>query len=134
MEDHNVYMINRIFSKTNTKNIGDQAEQIAADYLIEHGLVLIDKNFNSRYGEIDLIMQDKNTIVFVEVRYRKSSTIMSALETIGPKKCARIIKTAESYIQSQKKYQDKNYRIDVITMSGELKQAHIDWIENAIQA
>jgi uncharacterized protein (TIGR00252 family) len=51
---------------------GEQAEALACQYLLDQGLQLIDKNFRSRRGEIDLIMQDNGCIVFVEVRFRRS--------------------------------------------------------------
>ena len=54
--------------KINQNNAGLLAENLAASYLIEQGLKLLVKNYHCRFGEIDLIMQDKNTLVFIEVR------------------------------------------------------------------
>ena len=53
--------------------MGDWAEQLACDWLGKHGLNLHARNFRSRYGEIDLIMQDGNCLVFIEVKYRKNN-------------------------------------------------------------
>lgn len=133
MEDRNASMI-KLRQNTSTKTIGDQAEQLAAEYLIQQGLRLLDRNFHSRFGEIDLIMQEQNTIVFVEVRYRHSFTTMHAEETIDARKCGRIIKTAESYIQSQASQTHNDYRIDVISMCGDLQDVRINWIPGAIEA
>ena len=134
MDDRNDFMINLSREQATTTDIGQEAELIASEYLKKHGLSYVEKNFHSRYGEIDLIMKDQNILVFVEVRYRKSTNTMHALESITHAKCERIIKTAEYYIQSQKKPLNIDYRIDVISMSGEFDNAHIDWIQNAIQA
>ena len=53
--------------------MGDWAEQLACDWLAKHGLNLHARNFRSRYGEIDLIIQDGNCLVFIEVKYRKNN-------------------------------------------------------------
>lgn len=65
---------------------GSQAEQLALNYLQQQGLTLITQNYHSRRGEIDLIMLDENTLVFVEVRYRKSAAYGSALESVNSQK------------------------------------------------
>jgi len=119
------------FSNRATK--GKAAEQLACDYLIKNGLKLIDKNFHSRYGEIDLIMQHQNTLVFIEVRYRKSQNYGGAKESVTPSKQQKIQKTALFYMQQ--KGREYNARFDVIAMSGELNSDHqnqnIEWIKNA---
>ena len=65
------------------RDVGQQYERKAFDYLITKGLKPVTQNFNCKTGEIDLIMLDAKMIVFVEVRYRKSSKFMSAAETIS---------------------------------------------------
>jgi len=64
---------------------GAEAEQIALEYLVEKGLVLLTRNFSTRRGEIDLVMNDGDHLVFVEVRFRQSSTFGSAEESITKK-------------------------------------------------
>lgn len=115
------------FSNRATK--GKVAEQLACDYLTENGLKFIDKNFHSRYGEIDLIMQHQNTLVFIEVRYRKNLNYGGAKESITPSKQQKIQKTALFYMQQ--KGREYNARFDVIAMTGENLNLKIEWIKNA---
>ena len=112
---------------------GKAAEKIARDHLISHGLSFIDKNFHSRHGEVDLIMQHHETLVFVEVRYRKNLDYGGALESITPSKQQKIHKTALFYMQ--KKGREFNTRFDVVALTGEdinnLNTISIEWIQNA---
>jgi len=115
------------FSNKSTK--GETCEKLACDYLKKNGLRLIEKNFHSRHGEIDLIMQHQDTLVFIEVRYRKSQDFGGAKASVTPTKQNKIKKTALYYMQ--KKGHEFNARIDVIAMCGELKAPDIEWIKNA---
>lgn len=80
------------------------------------GYKIIEKNWKySRVGEIDIIAYDKETIVFVEVKYRRTNTYGSAIEAITSKKLNKIYQSALAYLgQTNLKY--KNYRIDVIAI------------------
>lgn len=111
-------------------SIGQQAEQIAKRYLKNQGLRFLEANFNSRMGEIDLIMHHIDTTVFVEVRYRKNSTYGSALETITPNKQRKIRLTAESYL-AKNKLENVACRFDTVGLSGNIASPTIEWIENA---
>ena len=88
----------------------------AENYLKKLGYKIIEKNWKySRIGEIDIIALDKDTIVFVEVKYRRSNTYGVAIESITPKKLEKIYQSALAYLgQTSIKY--KNYRIDVIAI------------------
>lgn len=105
---------------------GDQAEQQALTYLQQHGLQLIERNYRSKQGEIDLIMRDDKTLVIVEVRFRQSDKYGGALESITRQKQSRIIKTTEHYIMGHSI--DSPIRFDVIAISGD---GAINWIKNA---
>ncbi len=123
--------INRWFNRSR----GQRAERLAESYLRAQGLKTIDNNYSSRQGEIDLIMEDdNNTLIFVEVRYRRSSKFGSASETVDWRKQQRIVKTAAAYIQSRPEYQQYNCRFDVISLEGELEEARLDWIKQAFTA
>ena len=74
-------------------SIGRQAEKIAKQFPKNQGLKFIESNFYSRMGEIDLIMQESDTLIFIEVRYRKNTAHGSPLETITPSKQASKIKS-----------------------------------------
>ncbi len=108
---------------------GEKSEQQACDYLLKQGLQLIEKNFRSQYGEIDLIMKDVETLVIVEVRYRKSNKYGGALESISRKKQSRIISTTQYYLSTHKV--KSSIRFDVIAMSN---NNDIHWIKDAFQA
>ena len=69
---------------------GDQAEDLACQYLLGQGLQLLSKNFRTRRGEIDLIMKDNSCIVFVEVRFRRSEAFGGAAASITAKRCQRL--------------------------------------------
>lgn len=97
-----------------TKQIGSQAEQIAFDYLVQKGFKPIERNFfYKKIGEIDLIMQDGEAIVFVEVRYRRNTLYGLPEATITPGKQRKIRRTAEAYLLI-KGIKDRVCRFDVI--------------------
>lgn len=111
-------------------NKGQAAEIIAAQYLNAQGLKLIARNYRSRFGEIDLIMQDGASLVFVEVRLRKSKLFGGAEESITASKQHKIVITAEYYLQQ---HGNQNCRFDVILMDKEDAQ-NVTWIKNAFEA
>jgi putative endonuclease len=110
-------------------------KQPCCEYLRAKGLKIVDKNFNCRHGEIDIIMLDRKMLVFVEVRYRKNNNFGGGLESITTAKQLKLRKTAELYLQKNQRY--KNARFDVVSMSknnqtSESKQKYIfEWITNA---
>ena len=114
---------------------GEDAETACCEYLGAKGLKIVDKNFNCRHGEIDIIMLDKNMLVFVEVRYRKNNNFGGGLESITTTKQQKLRKTAELYLQINQHY--KNARFDVVSMSktnqtSDNQQKYIfEWITNA---
>lgn len=108
---------------------GRRAEQQAKEFLQRQGLILIDKNYRCRHGEIDLIMKDGSQLVFIEVRYRRTEAFGGPLASIDHRKKTRLIATASHYLQSKK--QQGTARFDVIGITGENQ---IDWVENAVEA
>lgn len=113
-------------------NTGQQAELLACQFLQKNKLKLIAKNYHCRRGEIDLIMQDKQTLVFVEVRYRKNERFGSALESVNHQKQTKIIFTAEHYLQ-QSTQSFSSYRFDVVAISPTQHTDEIIWIKDAFQ-
>lgn len=90
---------------------------------------MLEHNYHTPFGELDLIMRDREHVVFVEVRFRSNQAPYSALESIGPNKQQKIIKAASLYAQ---KHKNKDYyRFDVITLGPELHANTIDWIRDA---
>lgn len=115
------------------RKIGNQAEAIALKYLLGQGLTLVQQNYLTPLGEIDIIMIDKlsQILVFIEVRYRSNTAFGSAVETVDGKKQAKIIKTAQHYLQQNSKYKDWICQFDVIGVESDLKYPKINWIKNA---
>lgn len=108
---------------------GQAAEQIAETYLKAQGLTLMTRNYRSRFGEIDLIMQDGDSLVFVEVRLRKNKLFGGAEASITPSKQHKIVITAAYYLQQ---YGSQACRFDAVLMDKENVQ-NITWIKNAFE-
>ena len=116
-----------------TTKKGSYYESMAAKHLQKKGLYELNRNFRHKRGEIDLIMQHADTLVFVEVRYRKQSEFGSAEESITHSKQQRIISTANFYL-AQKKLWDMPCRFDVVTIKPSkkpLRDYDINWITSA---
>ncbi len=109
---------------------GDLAEDLALAYLERQGFVLEQRNFNCRYGEIDLLMWDQNYLVFVEVRYRASMNYGGALESIDHFKQSKLRRAAEFYLVNTKR-NDCACRFDILCITGNLNNPHYEWISNA---
>ncbi|MGH8549110.1 MAG: YraN family protein [Methylococcales bacterium] len=124
--------IKNLFDKTKpSKERGGEAESIALEFLKQQGMRLIARNYHCTNGEIDLIMEESGTLVFVEVRFRKTSTFGSALESIDNRKKSRIIRCASHYLSTQKI--SKPSRFDVVALSPNHQRLDIDWIPDAFQ-
>lgn len=118
------------------QNLSRQAkdsEDMALRYLCQRGLKLIVRNYACRLGEIDLIMQDRQQLVFIEVRYRKNQKYGGALNSVTIRKQQRIYKTAQHYLQ-QHSASSKPCRFDVIALEGPPTSPAINWIKDAFQA
>ena len=111
--------------------LGQQAEKAAARALKKSGLKLIEKNFRGKMGEIDLIMQDKEELVFVEVRLRNHQDYASALESVDYKKQQKLIKTAQFYLQKHQLADTVPCRFDVVAIAFLADKTSFDWIKNA---
>jgi len=106
---------------------GLAAEKVAATFLQQQGLTLVAKNFSCKYGEIDLIMRDANSLVFVEVRLRRNADFGGAAMSINPSKQGKLARSAEYYLQL---HGDCACRFDVILMrSADINT--VEWIQNA---
>lgn len=113
---------------SSTGNKGSAAEQRAAAFLQQQKLTLLERNYRCRFGEIDLIMRENDTVVFVEVRMRSSDHFGGAAASITATKQARLIRAARHYLAGQ--HDDLPCRFDAILISGE-RGNEIEWIRNA---
>lgn len=107
---------------------GSDAEQLASAFLQQRGLRLVDKNYRTRYGEIDLIMSDHSELVFVEVRLRRNAWFGGGADSVTQKKQLRIIAAAKQYLQAYPR--PPACRFDVVALDA-LDAHNIDWIRNA---
>ena len=110
---------------------GALAEQLAAQFLHQQGLKLLQQNYRCKLGEIDLIMQEGDTHVFVEVRLRSSAQFGGAAASIDTRKQTKILRTAQHYLATLPRIPP--CRFDAILMqTTEMK--NIEWIKNAFTA
>lgn len=110
---------------------GAQAELLAAEYLRQQGLRLVAQNYRGRFGEIDLIMQDGDALVFIEVRLRCNTDYGGAAGSIDWHKQHRLIRTAQHYLT--KLGHLPPCRFDVVLMD-DAQGCHVEWIKNAFDA
>lgn len=110
------------------KSNGDVAEHLAAEFLQRNGLQLMESNFRCRFGEIDLILRDGATLVFVEVRQRTNPSFGGAAASVTSAKQGRIARAAQIYLQQQRK--EMVCRFDVVVMDGNHR---IEWIKSAFE-
>lgn len=107
---------------------GSDAEQIALTYLQRQDLVLVAQNYRCRFGEIDLIMREGATLVFIEVRMRGSEAFGGAATSITPAKQAKLLHTARHYLSQLKS--EPPCRFDALLLSG-TDGREIEWIQDA---
>lgn len=110
---------------------GKDAEQSAKRFLCQQGLTLITQNYHCRWGEIDLIMQHRNELVFIEVRLRRHQSYGGAALSVDLRKQRKIIKTAQHYLQQHKS--DKYCRFDVIAFEGSAASLVPIWYKDAFR-
>ena len=104
----------------NKRQTGSRYESMAADYLASQGYEILCRNYqNHRRGEIDLIARDGNTLVFVEVKYRKDLTAGEPAEAVDARKQQRIRKAALSYLYENQLSMDTACRFDVVAILGQ---------------
>lgn len=108
---------------------GAYCEQIARDFLLDQGLVLIHSNYRCRYGEIDLIMLDKQLLVWVEVRMRSTGRFITAQHSVDQKKQRKLANTALYFLATHPEYRHCHCRFDVVAFSS--KTGPPCWIKSA---
>lgn len=123
---------------------GKLYENVACDYLIKNNLKLVTKNYYSKYGEIDLIMLDHTTLVFIEVRAKNSLTYGAPIESINHRKQMKLLQTAYNYIEKNDQYSKLQYRFDAVSIVYKNKnffqsdleysklESNISWYKNII--
>lgn len=113
----------------NKRALGNEKEKIAAAFLKENQYEIIEQNFYSRYGEIDLICKKESYLVFVEVKYRKKESYGYPQEAVTYRKQQSMIKTARFYMYKNEISEYTPCRFDTVCILGE----EINIIENCIE-
>lgn len=114
------------------QHAGREAEAYALRHLQQHGLRLITQNWTCRRGELDLVMLDGDTVVFVEVRYRRHAGWGGALESVDHRKQEKLTLAAQSFLQKEAQWADAPCRFDVVAINGDPGAApHLNWLQNA---
>ena len=98
------------------------------------GLKLFQQNYHSRFGEIDLVMLDDNTVCFIEVKYRKNQDFGGAANAIPYSKKQKIIKTALIFMSENQKLANRAMRFDALMLQQIDQDININWIQNAFYA
>jgi putative endonuclease len=110
--------------------IGSAAEDNALALLQKNGLQLLARNFRCRQGEIDLVMRDAETLVFVEVRHRRSVMHGSAAESVTLHKRRKLMRAAAVYLARHPMWRERELRFDLVTLDG--IPPSISWLPGAI--
>ena len=118
---------------TSHLDTGKQAEDRAILFLEKKGLQLIQRNWRAACGEIDAIMRDRDTTVFVEVRFRKNTLFGNGADTVTRSKQNRLINTAMLFMQQDGKAARNPCRFDIISIDGNPQNGDIQWIPNAFE-
>lgn len=108
---------------------GNRAESLAADMLTRNGLTLVTRNYRCRQGEIDLVMRDTESLVFVEVRLRRNASFGGAFASVDRRKQQRLIKAARHYL-AHSGWQGP-CRFDVVGFDADMQG---EWLRDAVQA
>jgi putative endonuclease len=110
---------------------GQVVEAAAEHYLQQQGLQPVQRNFTSRGGEIDLVMRDGETLVFVEVRFRKSDRYGTPAESVTASKQRKLLQTAQLYLLANPAWRKHPCRFDIVAARPGESGLQFEWINNA---
>ncbi len=117
-----------------TQGCGQAAEATALAFLRQQGLQLLVQNWRCRLGELDLVMLDQDTLVFVEVRYRRHQGWGGALASVTPHKQQKLIRAAQAFLQQQPRWANYPCRFDVVAFDAKRQCCASNWIRNAFES
>ncbi|EKG35557.1 hypothetical protein Pav013_4096 [Pseudomonas syringae pv. avellanae str. ISPaVe013] len=121
--------------RSTRQQAGREAEAFALQFLQQQGLRLIEQNWLCKRGELDLVMLDGDTVVFVEVRYRRHSGWGGAMESVDFRKQEKLVTAAQLFLQHATAWANYPCRFDVVAIEGEPgKAAPLKWIKSAFDS
>jgi putative endonuclease len=113
---------------------GRRWEKVALEHLMSRGLLRIAENFRCRMGEIDLVMQDRDCLVFVEVRYRKSNRFATAAVSVDSFKQQKLVRAAAVFLGRHPEYCNHAVRFDVVAFDAASDdQCTLQWLQDAFR-
>jgi putative endonuclease len=114
-----------------TRASGAEAERLAQKHLEQAGLRLRERNYRSPFGEIDLVMEHGETLVFVEVRMRTRPEYGAPAETVDHRKQGRLRRTAEHYLQHEPRTSNRPCRFDIVAITQTREGERLEWLRDA---
>jgi putative endonuclease len=121
-------------SRATSRDRGAWAEACACDHLLRQGLQTLHRNYRCRAGEIDIILRDDQTIVFVEVRYRRQAGFGDGFDSVDLRKQHKLIAAASHFLMCHPELRDRPCRFDVVSLSAGNDAPKIEWLRNAFEA
>ena len=118
--------------QTHKQILGREGERIAESYLRKKGYRVVERNYRSPVGELDLILLDRRVVVFVEVKTRSDDRFGAPLESVGPRKQKKMIKTALFFLARHRLYH-RDARFDVVGISYQGGEPMVEHIQNAFE-
>ena len=118
----------------NRRTQGSHVEALAREFLLRQGLTPVAANANYRGGELDLVMRDGNTLVFVEVRYRRGSGFGGGAASVDANKRRKLVHAAGLFLAAHREHAKAPCRFDVIDASGDPETPAFDWLRDAFRA
>lgn len=118
---------------TTTRTIGARFEQLALEHHERAGLELVERNYRTRFGELDLILRDGRTLVFAEVRDRRDTRFGGGAASVGPGKREKLARAAQGFLQSHPRLASLPCRFDVIAFDGDADMPTCDWQRAAFE-
>lgn len=113
------------------RQAGDAAEDAAHVLLTDHGLQPLARNVRYPFGEIDLVMLDAATVVFVEVRFRRNSHFGGAAASVDAAKRRKIARASQAWLGSNKRFGNASCRFDVVAVTPSASGLQCEWIRSA---
>ena len=117
-----------------TRGRGAQVEAAAQRHLVDAGLRPVAANASVRGGELDLVMLDGDTLVFVEVRYRASSRFGGGAASVDANKRRKLVHAAQAFLATHRQYRDAACRFDVVDATGNPAAPILHWLRDAFRA
>ena len=120
-------------STNGSMNIGENYEKAAAALAERNGLLVLERNFSCKLGEIDLICMDGDSVVFIEVRFRSHPQFGSAAASVTSAKRGKLVRCAQLYLRQRPELGQRACRFDVLAFTGTGGKGDTDvrWIKNA---